>query len=90
VSRDPEHFRRLEEHLARLMPEVADVLSTAEAPFAYEYMEAAEYGLALETIVDDLCMRRAPISRAVYREFVVLFDLMDDLVDDRLSAFLQE
>jgi hypothetical protein len=87
---DPDHYIQLEEHFARLTPEVTSLLSATETACAQEYLEVGEYGLALEAVVDALCMSRATISQAAYREIVVLSQLMEGLVDDQLPALVLE
>jgi len=87
---DPDHYRRLEEHFARLMPDVTPLLSPEEAANAQEYLDVGEYGLALEAVVDGLCMSKVLISQAAYREIVALSQLMEGLVDDQLPALVLE
>jgi hypothetical protein len=82
----PDHFARLEGLFARLMSEVTPLLSSAETALAQEYLEVREYDLALETIVDDLTVRKAPISQAAYPEIVSLSHLMEGLIDEQLTA----
>ena len=86
----PDHYRLLEEHFACLMPEVTLLLSSEEAANAQEYLAVEEYGLALEAVVDSLCMSKVPISQAVYREIVALSQLMEGLVDEQLPALVLE
>ena len=66
------------------------MLSTGEASFAQEYLEVEEYGLALETIVDDWYMRKVLVLQTIYREIGALSNMMEDLIDERLSAVLIE
>jgi hypothetical protein len=87
---DPDHYIRLEEHFARLMPEVTPLLSPEEAANAQEYLEVGEYGLALEAVVDDLSASKVPISQAAFREMGALSQLMEGLVDDQLPALALE
>jgi hypothetical protein len=87
---DPDHYVQREEHFARLIPEVTLLLSAPEAANAQEYLEMGEYGLALEVVVDALCMSKATISQEAYREIVALSQLMEGLVDDQFPALVLE
>jgi hypothetical protein len=81
-----DHYAKLEDHFAQLLPLVTPLMSKPEVSFMREYLDAGEYGLALETIVDNLVMEGTPISRDTYQEIEALAQLMEGVVEDRLSG----
>lgn len=81
-----DHYAALEKLFARLLPSVTPLMSQAEVAFVDEYLDANEFGLALETIVDSLIKEGAAIPGTAYQEIEALSRLMEGLVDDQLSS----
>jgi hypothetical protein len=80
-----DHYATLEERFSRLVPLVTPLMSQSEVAFVDEYLEANEFGLALEIIVDNLIRESAAIPETAYQEIEALSRLMEGLVDDQLS-----
>jgi hypothetical protein len=83
---DPTHYALLEEHFLRLLPEVLPVMKPSERAFTQLYFDAGEYGLALETVVDNLLRETVQVTNDTYQEIVSLSALMPGVVDDQLEA----
>ena len=83
---DPTHYALLEEHFLRLLPAVLPVMMPSERAFTQLYFDAGEYGLALETVVDNLLRETAPVRDDTYQEIASLSALMPGVVDEQLEA----
>jgi hypothetical protein len=68
---------------------LADHLSSAERAFSIEFIEAGEYGLALETLVAGVVERIRPITEETFGEIVALAEAMDirsSAITERLTS----
>ena len=83
---DPTHYALLEEHFLRLLPAVLPVMMPSERTFTQLYFDAGEYGLALETVVDNLLRETVQVTDDTYQEIASLSALMPGVVDDQLEA----
>jgi hypothetical protein len=82
----PNHYAKLEEHFLRLLPSVLPMMAPSERAFTQEYFDAGEYGLALETVVDNLLREEATVTDETYQEIASLSALMPGVVDDQLES----
>jgi hypothetical protein len=85
---DSNHYALLEEHFLRLLPSVLPIMTPSERSFTQEYFDAGEYGLALETVVDNLLREAAPVTDETFQEIASLAALMPGVVDDQLESLL--
>jgi hypothetical protein len=83
---DPTHYALLEEHFLRLLPSVLPVMEPSERAFAQEYVDAGDYGLALEAVVDNLLREAVQVTDDTYQEIASLSALMPGVVDDQLMS----
>jgi hypothetical protein len=61
-----DHYQALERDLLKVLAEVGSEFEPAEIQGAQMYLDAGEYGLALETICAVLAQKRRPISAETY------------------------
>ena len=61
-------------------------MSQSEVTFVEEYLDANEFGLALETVVDNLIREGAAIPGTADQGIEALSRLMEGLVDDQPSS----
>ncbi len=71
------HYQALERDLLRLLADVGSQLEPAETLWVRLYLDAGEYGLALETICAVLKRKQRPISGATYVSIEDLGERMD-------------
>ncbi len=83
---EPTHYAQLEEHLLRRLPLVLPGMEPSERAFTQLYFDAGEYGLALETVVDNVLREAVPVTDDAYQQIASLSALMPGVVDDQLEA----
>jgi hypothetical protein len=81
-----DHYAKIEELFAQLAPTVTPLMPESEVAFLDEYLDACEYGLALEALVESLIREGAAIPGKAHHKIAALSGLMPGIVDDQLNS----
>ena len=62
------HYQQMESGIKRLLVHLGDVLGEEEKGEVTQFVDAGEYGVALETLCDILVEKECTVSQSVLRE----------------------
>ncbi len=82
-------YTQLEERLSRLLRSLEELFSSSETSEVQDFLDAGEYGLALETICGIITEERKVVGTEVVKQVKELRDIMElesDIVTEFLNA----